>query len=44
MAQVAAAWVMSKEGVTAPVVGTTNLDNLKDLIGTWNKPVRDLVC
>ena len=34
MAQVAVAWVLSKEGVTAPIVGTTNLDNLKDIIGT----------
>lgn len=34
MAQVSAAWVMSKEGVTAPIVGTTNLKNLEDLLGT----------
>ncbi|KAF5344507.1 hypothetical protein D9756_011357 [Leucocoprinus leucothites] len=33
MAQVSLAWVMSKPGVTAPIVGTTSLDNLKDLVG-----------
>lgn len=33
MAQVALAWVISKEGVTAPIIGSTSLDNLKDLIG-----------
>jgi len=33
MAQTALAWIMKKEGVTAPIVGTTSLDNLKDLLG-----------
>ena len=33
MAQVAIAWMLAKPGVTAPIVGTTSLDNLKDLIG-----------
>ncbi|KAF4610161.1 hypothetical protein D9613_010208 [Agrocybe pediades] len=33
MAQVALAWVMSKEGVSAPIVGTTSLENLYDLLG-----------
>lgn len=33
MAQLAIAWILSKEGVTAPIVGSTNLDNLKDIIG-----------
>jgi aryl-alcohol dehydrogenase-like predicted oxidoreductase len=32
MAQVALAWVMAKEGVTAPIVGSTSIENLKDLI------------
>ncbi|KAF5346876.1 hypothetical protein D9756_010574 [Leucocoprinus leucothites] len=36
MAQVSLAWVMSKPGVTAPIVGTTSLDNLNDLIGSVN--------
>lgn len=35
MAQIAVAWILSKEGVTAPVVGTTNLNNLKDIIGAY---------
>ncbi|KZP13276.1 Aldo/keto reductase [Athelia psychrophila] len=33
MAQVALAWVLQKDGVTAPIVGTTSLENLKDLLG-----------
>jgi aryl-alcohol dehydrogenase-like predicted oxidoreductase len=33
MAQVALAWVMGKKEVSAPIIGTTSLDNLKDLIG-----------
>ncbi|KAJ7479532.1 Aldo/keto reductase [Mycena latifolia] len=33
MAQVALAWLMAKEGVTAPIVGTTSLQNLEDLFG-----------
>ncbi|OBZ75290.1 Versiconal hemiacetal acetate reductase [Grifola frondosa] len=32
MAQVAIAWNLSKEGVTAPIVGTTSLENLKNII------------
>ncbi|KAL6308515.1 hypothetical protein BKA93DRAFT_762860 [Sparassis latifolia] len=34
IAQVAIAWSLSKPGVTAPIVGTTCLDNLKDIIDT----------
>ncbi|TFK55393.1 Aldo keto reductase [Heliocybe sulcata] len=33
MAQVATAWSLSKDGVTAPIVGTTSLKNLEDIIG-----------
>ncbi|KAJ7661724.1 aryl-alcohol dehydrogenase [Mycena rosella] len=33
MAQVALAWVMAKDEVSAPIVGTTSLDKLEDLIG-----------
>ena len=33
MAQVATAWCLAKDGVVAPVVGTTKLDNLKEIIG-----------
>lgn len=36
MAQVALAWLMAKEGVTAPIVGTTSLKSLSDLIGAVN--------
>ncbi|KAG6860274.1 hypothetical protein C0995_013419 [Termitomyces sp. Mi166 len=32
MAQIAVLWSLSKEGVTAPIVGTTSLKNLEDLI------------
>ncbi|KAJ7080450.1 Aldo/keto reductase [Mycena epipterygia] len=33
MSQVSLAWLMAKDGVTAPVVGTTSLEKLDDLIG-----------
>ncbi|KAL1715783.1 NADP-dependent oxidoreductase domain-containing protein [Schizophyllum commune] len=33
MAQLALAWIMNRPGVTAPIVGTTSLENLADLIG-----------
>ena len=33
MAQVALAWILNREGVTAPVVGTTSLESLQELIG-----------
>ncbi|EPQ52781.1 Aldo/keto reductase [Gloeophyllum trabeum ATCC 11539] len=33
MAQVSIAWILSKEGVSAPIVGTTKLKNLEDIIG-----------
>ncbi|KAG8915439.1 hypothetical protein FRC00_004456 [Tulasnella sp. 408] len=36
MAQVAIAWSMSKPFLTAPIVGTTSLDKLKDLVGAVN--------
>jgi len=32
MAQVALAWTLTKEAVSAPIIGTTSLDKLKDLI------------
>jgi aryl-alcohol dehydrogenase-like predicted oxidoreductase len=32
MAQVALAWSLSKPFITAPIVGTTSLDKLDDLI------------
>ncbi|KDR71918.1 hypothetical protein GALMADRAFT_102423 [Galerina marginata CBS 339.88] len=33
MAQVTLAWVMARDGVSAPIVGTTSLENLNDLLG-----------
>ena len=36
MAQVAVAWMLAKPGVTAPIVGTTSLANLEDLLGALN--------
>lgn len=51
MAQVALAWILSRDFITAPIVGTTSLDKLKDLLGTffffflenpfWRKEERD---
>jgi len=32
MAQIAVAWILSKDVVAAPIVGTTSLDNLKEII------------
>ncbi|KAG2107231.1 aryl-alcohol dehydrogenase [Suillus discolor] len=32
MAQIAIAWILTKEGVSAPIVGTTSIANLKDII------------
>lgn len=40
MAQVALAWSFGSEGVVAPIVGTSKIDNLKELIG--ESPSRDL--
>ncbi|KAL1945520.1 hypothetical protein VTO73DRAFT_2371 [Trametes versicolor] len=33
MAQVALAWIFAKPGVSAPIIGTTNLSNLEELLG-----------
>ena len=35
MAQVSIAWMLSKEGVSAPIVGSTCLKNLEDIIGGY---------
>ena len=35
MAQIALAWIASRPGVSAPIVGTTSLENLADLIGPY---------
>ena len=34
MAQIAVAWSIKK--TTAPIIGSTKLENLKDMIGTWS--------
>ncbi|KAI0713889.1 Aldo/keto reductase [Earliella scabrosa] len=34
MAQISMAWIMAKPGVTAPIVGTTSLSNLEDILGS----------
>ncbi|KDQ17441.1 hypothetical protein BOTBODRAFT_30237 [Botryobasidium botryosum FD-172 SS1] len=36
MAQVSLAWILSKDGVTAPIVGITSLEKLEDTIGALN--------
>ncbi|RDX41307.1 aryl-alcohol dehydrogenase [Lentinus brumalis] len=33
MAQIAIAWILAKPDVTAPIVGTTSLNNLQDILG-----------
>jgi len=38
MAQVALAWSLAKDFVTAPIIGSTSLKNLEDLIGTLLYP------
>ena len=32
MAQISLAWILAKPGVTAPIVGTTSVEKLADLI------------
>ncbi|CAA7259016.1 unnamed protein product [Cyclocybe aegerita] len=41
MAQVAIAWILSKDGVSAPIVGTTSLKNLEDIIAGVNVKLTD---
>ena len=36
MAQVALAWILAKPGVTAPIIGSTSLANIENLIGALN--------
>jgi aryl-alcohol dehydrogenase-like predicted oxidoreductase len=43
MAQIAVAWSLANEYVTAPIVGTTSLENLKELIGEPGARVVHLV-
>lgn len=39
MAQIALAWSLAQDVVTAPIVGTTSLNNLLDLLGQLFEPV-----
>lgn len=41
MAQVSLAWLFAKEGVTAPIIGTTSLEKLDDIIGAVNVELTD---
>ncbi|KAF8607839.1 Aldo/keto reductase [Ceratobasidium sp. AG-I] len=41
MAQVAVAWSLSKDEVTAPIIGTTSLKNLEDIIGAVHVKLTD---
>ncbi|EKM50914.1 uncharacterized protein PHACADRAFT_262804 [Phanerochaete carnosa HHB-10118-sp] len=41
MAQIALAWELAKDGVTAPIVGTTNLQNLKEIIDALDIKLTD---
>ncbi|KAF7336790.1 Aldo-ket-red domain-containing protein [Mycena venus] len=41
MAQVSVAWSLSKEGVSAPIVGTTSLANLEDAIAATHIKLTD---
>ena len=40
MAQIALAWTATK--VTAPIIGTTKLDNLKEMIGENRAPLMNV--
>lgn len=33
MAQISTAWILAKPEVTAPIIGTTSLKNLEDILG-----------
>ena len=39
MAQISMAWILGKPGVTAPIVGTTSLKNLEDILGESCNPL-----
>ena len=41
MAQISMAWVMAKPGVSAPIIGTTSLKNLEDLLGALDVTLTD---
>ena len=35
MAQIAMAWIFAKPGVTAPIIGTTSMSNLEDILSGY---------
>lgn len=41
MAQVALAWSLSKPFISAPIIGTTSLEKLKDLVAGVNLKLTD---
>ncbi|KAF9546447.1 aryl-alcohol dehydrogenase [Agrocybe pediades] len=41
MARVAIAWLLSKEGVSAPIVGPTSVEYLEDIIGAFDVKLTD---
>jgi len=41
MAQIAIAWVMKQDTVAAPIIGTTSIDKLKDMIDAVNVELSD---
>ncbi|EJF58708.1 Aldo/keto reductase [Dichomitus squalens LYAD-421 SS1] len=41
MAQISTAWIMNKPGVTAPIIGTTSLKNLEDILGALDVTLTD---
>ncbi|KAJ7126283.1 NADP-dependent oxidoreductase domain-containing protein [Mycena epipterygia] len=41
MAQVALAWVMAKDGVTAPIVGSTSIENIVELLAAMDLKLTD---
>ena len=46
MAQISLAWMLTKPGVSAPIIGTTSLANLEDILGespsfSWCLPKSD---
>lgn len=43
MAQIAIAWCLSNDGVTAPVVGATKLENLEEVISEYHVGSVDIV-
>ncbi|TBU29699.1 Aldo/keto reductase [Dichomitus squalens] len=41
MAQISLAWCLAKEPVTAPIIGTTSLQNLEDILGSLDVKLTD---